>query len=94
LSPLELSGRACKYPLVVAMLPCPKVACTSGSVAPRSMAWDAWAWRNQCGETGASMPALAAARRTMPCTARGSSAAPPFAAGKHRVVVAGIAAQG
>ena len=33
--------------LVVAMLPCPKVACTSGSEAPRSMAWEPCAWRSQ-----------------------------------------------
>jgi hypothetical protein len=37
-SPLELSGRACRYPLVVAMLPWPSVAWTSGELAPRSMA--------------------------------------------------------
>jgi hypothetical protein len=35
------------------------------------MAWEAWAWRNQCGEiheaTTWSMPALAGTRLTMVC---------------------------
>jgi hypothetical protein len=75
-------GRACRYPDVVAMLPCPSVSCASGTVAPPSMAWDACAWRSQCGEmreaTSSSMPALAAARFTIPCTARTFRAPPPL----------------
>jgi hypothetical protein len=63
-------GGGITVPDVVAMFPCPNVDCTPGSVAPRSMACDAWACRSQCGEIGASMPAFAAARRTSPWTAR------------------------
>ena len=44
------------------MLPWPRVDCTSGSVAPRSIACDACACLSQCGLTGASMPAGVAAR--------------------------------
>jgi hypothetical protein len=42
------------------------------------MAWLAWAWRSQWGETGASMPARAAARFTVPSTARSVSLARPL----------------
>jgi hypothetical protein len=58
------------------MLPCPSVDCTSGSVAPRSMAWLACAWRDQCGDTGVSRPARVAARLTRPRMARSPSWAP------------------
>src|SRR5262249_42275817 len=36
-NPLKLSRRARRYPDVVAMLSCPRLDWTSGSVAPRSM---------------------------------------------------------
>jgi len=51
---------------VVAMLPRPSVACTSGSEAPRSTACEPYAWCSQCDDTASLMPALAAARFTMP----------------------------
>ena len=51
--------------------------------APRSRACEAWAWRNQWGETGSSIPARADALRTMRSTARGRST-PPFFALPHR----------
>jgi hypothetical protein len=63
--PLELSGRACRYPLVVEMLPCPSVAWTSGNDSPRSIACEPWACRSQCGDTASLMPAAFAARFTM-----------------------------
>jgi len=33
----------------------PSVAWTKWIGAPRSRAWEAWAWRSQCGETARSM---------------------------------------
>src|SRR5262249_23283530 len=53
---------------LVAMLSWPRVAWTSGSEAPRSMACEPWACLSQCGETAALMPALAAARLTIALT--------------------------
>src|SRR5262245_28920620 len=60
------------------MLSWPSVAWTSGSVAPRSIAWEPWAWRSQCGDTNIVMPAFLAARLTIPLTARSVSFPPPL----------------
>src|SRR5262249_62278439 len=49
--------------------------------AEASVATGALAWRSQCGETGASMPAVAAARFTVPSTARSVSRPPPLRPG-------------
>lgn len=64
------SGRACRYFPVVAMSAWPSVSRTSVIGAPRSSAWDAWAWRNHWGETSGN-PARAAAALTsrQPCEA-------------------------
>src|SRR5471032_2317883 len=51
--------------------------------APRSRAWEAWACRIQCGETARSMPARAAACRTMRSTASGFRGPPRLRDGKR-----------
>jgi hypothetical protein len=54
LSPLEVLGRACRWPDVVATFACPSVVCTSARVAPRSSAYEPCAWRSQRGESDPS----------------------------------------
>ena len=70
----------------------PSVAWTRWMGAPRSRAWEAWAWRSQCGETARSMPARSAARRTMRSTAT-VWRPPPFARAEDRILVFGSAAE-
>src|SRR5438876_4242967 len=38
------------------MLPCPRVACTTGRTVPRSTAWLGWACRGQCAENFSLTP--------------------------------------
>ena len=42
---LAMSRSGSKKAMMSAMVPCPRVNCTSGSVASRSIAWRALAWR-------------------------------------------------
>src|ERR1035437_10535765 len=51
--------------------------------APRSRAWEAWAWRIQWGETARSMPARTAAWRTMRSTPSGFREPPRVREGKR-----------
>ena len=55
------------------------------------MACEPWACLSQCGETASLMPALAAARFTMPLTVRSVRWPPTLAAGEHGVIGASFA---